>query len=233
LKTLIIPCAGKSSRFLGEKPKWMLEDSKGVSMISKSTEALIGLYDKVIITVTSSQEEKFDCQLFLKKVFKGKTVDVCILKNDTFSASETVFETIRQKSVKGFITIKDSDCDVQFDPEEKEEYIVGKKVDSDTRRLNAKSFIIKDENDIVIDIMEKRIVSSQICVGVYSCLCDHFERSYKNIIDSGLRLCDAEVYVSHVFSHIILKYGNIFNYVECSKYLDFGTEKEWKENKDE
>ena len=52
MNTLIIPCAGKSSRFPNMKPKYMLTHPDGKLMIEKAMENInLEVFNRVIITI--------------------------------------------------------------------------------------------------------------------------------------------------------------------------------------
>jgi len=59
--TLIIPCAGKSSRYPGIKPKWMFTHPDGKIMLEKSVTPFLKnkKIKKKIITITKEIEKKF------------------------------------------------------------------------------------------------------------------------------------------------------------------------------
>ena len=98
MNTLIIPCAGKSSRFPNMKPKYMLTHPDGKLMIEKSIEQLnIDIFDRIIITIVKPHDEKYDAGLIMYQVFQNNPkVEVCVLDDFTSSASETIYQTIKK-----------------------------------------------------------------------------------------------------------------------------------------
>lgn len=234
MSTLILPCAGNSTRFPDLPPKWMLENSQGESMLEMVIDSMPQDFDQTIVTITSEQQEKWDAFSFINKKLKW-SVDVNILDEPTRSAAETVYQTIQNCMVSGPIVIKDCDCAVEYDSGDLTNYIVGVKVgkDSGIQRLEAKSFIKKNNDNIIEDIVEKKMVSNNICVGAYACGSESFQESYGCIHKSGVMLDDREVYVSHIFSHMILsnKFNSVFSYVEAQSFLDWGTLEDWEANK--
>ena len=61
MKTLIIPCAGKSSRFPNMKPKWMLTHPDGKLMIEKAIDGInTNLFNQIIITILQEHIEKYE-----------------------------------------------------------------------------------------------------------------------------------------------------------------------------
>ena len=71
MATLIIPCAGKSSRFPNMKPKWMLTHPDGKLMIEKSIEQLpLEVFDRIVITIVKEHCETYEADVILKQVFE-------------------------------------------------------------------------------------------------------------------------------------------------------------------
>ena len=226
---LIIPAAGKSSRYPNMKPKWLLTHPTGRLMIDKVL-ASVGYekYERTIITVLREHCEIYDADVIIRQIF-GESIDLLILENSTNSAAETVYETIVQCNISGQVTIKDSDCLVEISYSPDRDHIVGLTVDSTTsiERIQQKSFIIKNDDNVIVDILEKEMVSNIICLGVYSVLSEDFIRAYKKICDSDVYKHENEIYVSHVISYLIACDSRIFEYVEADKFVDWGTAEEW------
>mgnify|MGYP003110258339 CR=1 FL=1 len=232
--TLIVPAAGKSSRYPGMRPKWLLTHPDGRLMIDKVISSFLeenpNSFDRIIVTVLNDHCEKYDADTILNQVF-GKKVEVLSLKNPTSSASETVYETLKQLSVTGKITIKDTDCLVRSKLPSSSNHIVGLSVSakSNIDRVQQKSFIIKNDDDIITDIIEKEMVSNIICLGVYSSDANEFCRAYEKIRDHEVYKNLSEVYVSHVISYLIVCEEAIFEYVEADEFIDWGTKEDWYE----
>jgi 2-C-methyl-D-erythritol 4-phosphate cytidylyltransferase len=89
--TLIIPCAGKSSRYPGIKPKWMFTHPDGKIMLEKSVTPFLKnkKIKKKIITITKEIEKKFQVKFLIKQMFANQ-LKVLVLNSQTKSASETV-----------------------------------------------------------------------------------------------------------------------------------------------
>ena len=115
--TLILPVAGKSSRFPGMRPKWLLTMPNGKLMIEDAVKGLeLQKYSKIVIICLSEHIKKY-CDLeMLKKTFKkniSKKIDFLILKKPTSCQAETVAKAIIKFSLSGAIYIKD--CDNYFE----------------------------------------------------------------------------------------------------------------------
>ena len=226
---LIIPAAGKSSRYPNMKPKWLLTHPTGKLMIEQVLRSSdYQRYDKTIITVLREHCDKYEADIILNQIF-GDTVEVTILEKPTSCAAETVYETIKSAGLTGQLTIKDSDCLVERSYSPVRDHIVGLTINSNTNvdRLQQKSFIIKNDDDVIVDILEKEMVSNTICLGVYCVSAQDFLLAYRDICDSDVYKHENEIYVSHVISYLITCESRVFEYVEADKYVDWGTAEEW------
>ena len=61
MTTLIIPCAGKSSRYPGDKPKWLFTHPDGKIMLEKSISPFLKnkKIKSKIITITKKLKKNF------------------------------------------------------------------------------------------------------------------------------------------------------------------------------
>ena len=66
---LLIPCAGKSSRFPTDRPKYLLTMPDGKLMIQATTESIMSKFDRVFFAVLKEHDEKFHSSAILKKIF--------------------------------------------------------------------------------------------------------------------------------------------------------------------
>ncbi len=227
--TLIIPAAGKSSRYPNMKPKWLLTHPSGKLMIERVLESAdYQRYNKTVISVLREHCVNHEADTILNQIF-GDTIDVVVLEEPTSCAAETVYETIVKADLSGQLTIKDSDCLVERSYFPSKDHIVGLTINSrvNVDRLHQKSFIIKNDDDVIVDILEKEMVSNIICLGVYCVSAQDFVKAYRDICDSDVYKHENEIYVSHVISYLITCSSRVFEYVEADKYVDWGTAEEW------
>jgi len=231
MKNLIIPCGGTSSRFPNMKPKWMLTYPDGELMIKKSISGLpIEKFDRIIITIVQSHIDEFDAYRILDQIFdfNGENqYELLVLKDFTKSQSDTVYQTIKQKNIKGEVVIKDSDNYVLLDNLLDGNFVTGidlQQFSKDVMRLKSKSFLMVNEQNIVMDIIEKQISSNIICIGVYG-----FSSSIE-LISAYEKLDDnsEEVYISHLISYLIGLEREVFKYCLAKDYEDWGTLDDWR-----
>lgn len=221
-KTLIVPCAGKSSRYPGLRPKYLLTYPDGKLMIEKAIGNLISFFDKVIITILKEHDEKYEASLILTQLF-GDSIEIHILPEQTKSQSETVYKTIIDKTITGEIVIKDSDNLVEYSPVYTGNFIVGADLNKfSVSNIQNKSYII-NQDSIIKTIEEKQVISSIICVGVYGFdsatdFCETYELLNKNN--------NSELYVSLIIKQQLL--NKEFKLILCDNYEDWGTLVEWE-----
>ena len=232
MRTLIVPCAGKSSRFAGMPPKWLLKYPDGNLMVKKALEGLpLEEYDRVIITVVREHFEAFDVKKKLNRAFSDLhcKYDICILEEFTSCQAETVYKTLKQCSVTGSFAVKDSDNYIKIELSENPDYVAGvdlHKFPREIERLSSKSFLMVNAQGIITDIIEKKIVSQYISIGMYGFIsADLFCEAFEHLAETkGL---SNEIYLSHVISYLVGTKKSIYSYVEALDYEDWGTKKDW------
>lgn len=230
MNTLIIPCAGKSSRFPNMKPKWLLTFPDGKLMIEKAIEGLnLDLFERIIITIVKKHDIDYEASLVLSQVFKNnKKVEICVLDDFTKSASETIYTTLKKMNVSGSFVVKDSDNYVKIDIESNFKNFIASYNIENAREINNisnKSFLLCNKQNIIEDIVEKKIASNIICVGVYAFEdTEIFSKAYCELTSKNV---SGEMYVSHIISYLLSTKGHVFTNKEVRCYQDWGTIKEW------
>lgn len=233
MNTLIIPCAGKSSRFPGMPPKWLLNYPDGTLMVEKAIEGLpLQTFDRIIVTAVKEHLERYNATDKINRVFSsklGSKYELCILDDFTTCQAETVYKTLKQCNVSGKFAVKDSDNYIKMEMSENADYVVGIDIQSfpkEVERLAAKSFLMVNSQKIITDIIEKKIVSQFISIGMYGFgAANLFCEAYEHI--SKTKGMENEIYLSHVISYLIGAKKSIYSYVEASEYEDWGTRKDW------
>ena len=230
MTTLIVPCGGKSSRFPNMRPKWLLTHPDGHLMIEKAINCLdLRLYDRVIVTIIDKHRTEYEADLILRQALNNiNNLEICVLDEQTTCAAETVFKTIEKMNIKGAFVVKDSDNSVDFSaPETVGNYVVSYDITKhpDVPNIPGKSFIKINEQEIVLSIVEKAVVSNRICLGVYSFSdARQFQDAYEQLQYLGL---EGELYLSQVISFMIDRKQQIFYSVDATNFEDWGTLKEW------
>lgn len=228
-KNLIIPVAGKSSRYPGMRPKWLLTMPDGKLMIEKSVTLFdLKKFDRVIIIALTEHVKKFTSRQTLVKLFKkniSKKVELIELNKETSCQAETVLNGILKAKLKGGIFIKDVDNifsqKIIKKPINQISTINSKKID--LLDAKSKSYVDFDKMGKVINIVEKKVISDYFCCGAYEFKCsDEFIKYSKKCLKKS-----KNVFISNVIFSMILD-NNYFSYSEAENYIDWGTLREFR-----
>ena len=221
--------AGKSSRFPGMRPKWML--THPMTNRFMAVESILGLnldfFDKIYFVCLEEHEQKYSFLEGFKRELKSLDLqnrsEIIFLKEQTSSQSETVYNFLVQNNIEGFIFIKDSDgyyeCKLETENNQVAFFDLN---DMDNINARTKSYIEFDINGIVTNIVEKKVISSTFSVGGYGFssavdFCKMFEK-FKSV--------EEECYISHIIFDMILS-GSIFYGTKTSNFKDWGTLDSW------
>ena len=235
MKSLIIPIAGKSSRFPNTRPKWMLTHPKsGLFMGIESIRGInLDFFDKIYFVALKSHlvQYKFDkgFKIELEKIGILNKTEVIYLDQATESQSETVYKAIIQNKIKGFITVKDSDnyFECTFSDTENKISFYNLHKTSNINPSN-KSYVKLDENNVVTNIVEKSIISPTFSIGGYSFnSANDFTDSFEKIKD-----IEGECYISNIIYDMMLS-NKVFYGQACVNYKDWGTIEDWDKYKAE
>lgn len=228
---VIIPAAGKSSRYLGKSPKWMRTHPDGDLMIEKAIETFKNKQFEIYLITTKEIDNDFAVTEKLNMALPN--LNVILLDSPTNSSVETLFKGLEKigenLDLNRPMFVKDVDNVVGFDWENFDyEYSSSVAVDLKTfnvSNVSNKSFIVINENNIIIDFIEKQIVSNFISVGT------HYFKSILEALKTAQILLNLEnnkneAYISHLIAYNIYS-GIDYKLVLALQYEDFGTQAEW------
>ncbi|WP_225454117.1 glycosyltransferase family protein [Vibrio vulnificus] len=224
--TLILPVAGRSSRFPNMRPKWLLTMPDGKLMIEKSIEKMdLKKFDRIVIVCLSEHLHKYTSGSSVIESFTkatGFVPELVILDEATSSQSETIYKAIKQGEVQGSIFIKDCDNVFSCDPKPLNSVATINLNDIDLIDAKNKSYVEVDSLNIISNIVEKEVISSHFCCGGYGfASTDEFCETYESITS-----CE-EIYISHVIYKMLLS-GSEFTKTDSSDYIDWGTLREYR-----
>jgi hypothetical protein len=206
----------------------MLTYPDGKIMLQKSIEGLkTPHFDRVIVTIVKEHCEKYDADTVIKQAM-GEKVEICVLDHFTSSQSETICMTLKKMNVKGTFISKDSDSYVEVDVKGAENFLVGIDLGNylELTNIAGKSFIVLNEQNIVVDIIEKSVCSRIICIGVYGFKAAQEFLEAQEAVKQTWNSQRGEIYLSHVASYMMGQ-NNIFSYIEASAYEDWGLLSDW------
>ena len=221
MKTLLLPVAGRSSRFAGTRPKWMLTMPDGRLMIEQSVEGLsLASFDRVIVVALAEHVEKYTslarlCALLKKSICEH--VEILLLDEATASQVETIAVALEKARVVGEFFVKD--CDNSFEVDYAGGNVVAVVDLHSVVKVNAanKSYVQTDPLGLVKNIVEKHVISNFFCCGGYGFA------SVDVFLAHWSRLKTHEnLYLSHVIFSMIME-GVEFQTVTAQAYCDWGT----------
>ena len=221
---IIIPAAGLSTRFPNTKPKYLLYDYTGKIMLYRAVESFLGKYN-ITIGILKEHNDKFNAKEIIEREC-GNQINVVVLPNTTSGPAATVYEIISKINVNLAKPLLIKDCDSFFEHTISDGNYICVSCIQDHEvlyNINNKSFIIKNDQNIIQHIIEKTVISDTFCVGGYK-----FETA-SSFMDSYLSIKDSiskEVFVSHVIGYTINK-GAIWQDKVVQKYTDVGTSADW------
>ena len=227
---LIIPAAGKSSRFPNMRPKWLLTHPDGSLMISAALKGIpLKKFERIVLIVLREHLEKYKCQDGIKKSFIELGVEdklnLVILDKPTSSQPETVAQGLRINKTAGSFYIKDTDN--YFEVEVKEENAVSTYNLNDLEEVSAanKSYVSKNDKGLITNIVEKEIISPEFCCGGYSfASAEDYLKVYDQLSSNK------DLYVSHIIFQMMLN-GEGFRTRPAKSYEDWGTKHAWDKYK--
>ena len=223
---LILPVAGRSSRFPGMRPKWLLTMPDGKLMIEKSVEKLdLSCFDRVVLTCLKEHVDAYLTESALSDILRvigHKNIELCMLDEATTSQSETVAKTIELADISGPIFVKDCDNMFAYSASGTNEIAVLDLNDVGLIDAKNKSYVTTDSLGNVLNIVEKQVISNNFCCGGYGFdSAENFLGHYKSIEKSG------ETYISHIIYSMLMK-GEGFAIKKASSYIDWGTLREYR-----
>jgi hypothetical protein len=224
---------GKSSRFPGMRPKWMLTHPlTGNLMCVESIRGInLDFFDQIYFVFLKEHEDLYNASGAIKKSIKNTIsmgtvldrINTVVLDMPTNSQAETVYRAIQKTGINGFIYIKDSDGYFKCNLDSEENQVTYFDLNNiDEINARSKSYIELDSNGVIINMVEKKVISSSFCVGGYGFnssteFCNYYNR---------IKRLPGECYISNVIFEMILE-GEKFKGIESSNFLDWGTIKSW------
>lgn len=229
--TLIIPCVGR--KVINGVPQYLIRHPNGKLLLERSMDGICAeSYEKIIITILAEDKERFNAEKIINQEIGDKyPLQIIELPEMTSGPAETVYRTLKRTNTTGEIVIKDSDNYIKIMTKMSGNFVVGLDLNDwerDIHNLRNKSFLILNEQKNVLDIIEKKIRSDVICLGLYGFgRADKFLRAYEKLNDESYPI--HSLYISHIISYLIGYDNNVFRYTTASEYENWGDERLWKD----
>jgi len=198
-------------------------------MLERSLDLVSTSAARVVIAILREHVERFDAARGIARVL-GDATDVVVLEEPTASQAHTVAAAIDAAAIEGPFLVKDSDNQFELsDVEATHNYVcVDSLNEHDQINPRNKSYVQVDDQDRIINIREKTVISDLFSVGgYYFADVDHYRETFSRL-DARLTEWHKELYLSDVIGSMILD-GELFAARRVCRYRDWGTIHEWRE----
>lgn len=224
---LLLPIAGRSSRFPNTNPKWSLTHPRGDMMLIEAIKGIdMTSIGRICVVGLEEHDSKFQLTKALSPQFEelgllSKTQFI-LLSAPTRNQPETISRGIQQGKIEGPIYIKDSDNFFRDMP------IAGNAVASYDLHLiekvnaRSKSYVEVNGDGFVTNIVEKKVIGSKFCAGGYSFASSAEYMKYFEKLSH-----EPDLYISNVIFEMILN-DVPFSCSNVTDYVDWGTIREWQ-----
>lgn len=220
-KILIIPAAAYAEineQFIPEIFK--INDTGRMNIISNMIDLPLSDFDKIYIVVNQRIDEIYNIKNMLQVQLKneefGDKTCIIVIEN-TRNVVDTVLHVVAQIPYSKFgVFIKDADASFNITELNNENTVYTYKLE-DVKEINpsSKSYVSTTSDDVVLNIIEKRVISSEFCVGGY----------YFNDIKKFIDLCECvseydKLYLSNVIYYDILRNGEIYRTEQVIRFSE-------------
>ena len=230
MTTLIVPAAGKSTRFGLSRPKFLLTHPSGLSMLSEGLRGLRGApVDRVIVISLKEYFDGLDPDSLAEEVQSviESPVSLKLLDKSSPSMVHTIRAGLEGIEEDGPLVVKDCDNYVRpeaFDAVGENFLVFASLNDFPSVTPVGKSYVEIDHNNFVGNIVEKRIISENFNTGMVG-----FQRISDFLRASSQITNSSELYVSDVVRYLLGNHES-FKATKAVDYLDWGTLRAWREH---
>lgn len=231
MRTLVVLCAG--GRKVNGIPLYLNNHPDGRIIAEKVLEGIFAnSYDRIVYSILKEDDEKFNAKKIitdnLSKVY-DIDIDVICLDKKTSGPAETVYITIEKAGIEGEISIRDSLNAIKLQKPINGNYLVGldlTEYNEDVYKVRTKSFIVCNEQNQVLDVVEKRFRSDLISVGLYGFKkTEDFIMAFDKLSDENYPI--KSLYISNIISYLIGYKQRVFHCVETTEHEDWGSLETW------
>lgn len=226
MNNLIIPVGGLSTRFPNLRPKWLLTHPNGNFMFIEAMKDLnLSFFDNVYLICIKSVLAQYKCEKGIydqvESLKKVKNFKLIVLNEQTKNQPETIYRGIVKEGIVGSVCIKDCDNYFRFSANGGNFVAYADLDDFDNVNAANKSYIVKNKDGVITNIVEKQIISKHFSSGCYG-----FKKAEEYVKYFEKMKDEDGLYVSHIIYKMML--DNIkFKAEKCFGYLDWGTLTDW------
>ena len=184
-----------------------------------------------MVVLLEDDIEEWHADIIIEEELKKYPIEIVVLNSMTSGPAETVYMAIQKANIEGSVVVKDVDNYLKIKNVPHGNFVAGLDLNTwerDVHNLRNKSFLILNEQGNLLDIIEKKVRSDVICLGLYGFnKAEDFIKSYKKLNDISYPI--SKLYISHVISYLIGYSGRVFHYMEALEYENWGDERLWKD----
>jgi hypothetical protein len=231
MSILLIPAAGASTRFNFNRPKFLLQHPLGGTMLENSIAGLGNLkkqgIEKVLIISLAEYFKEISAEKLIDSLKERflTPIELLLLNKPTSSMVDTVVKGIEfidqekaiiVKDCDNYVKLKEGSLDVDFNLISTVDISVFNNI-----RPDNKSFLSINETGMLLNIVEKKIISPHINIGCVKFL------SSSDFISCAMEMkSTSEAFISDVI-RLMLNRNNQFIALKADDYEDWGTQKDW------
>ena len=229
--SLIVPMINASKKYENSVPiEFQYDNKTGKINCIKSIEGLklsyIDTFSRIYFIILSKHEEKYHVSQKIMLSVKNSMLNgiECVftfLDKPTSSQAETIYTEIIRHNIKGPIFIKDADNMCILNSElKKNSVLVYPLENTPIVDPQHKSYVAIDDQNFVVNIIEKKVVSNLFNCGGYSFNSAlDFVEAYEAV--QMFEDISSHMYISHIIYWLILNKKLKFRPIEAIGYEDF------------
>ena len=219
---LLMPCAGKSSRFHTKKPKYLLPMPDGKLMFEMAIEPFLEQAERILFAVLREHDDQFQSSEIIQALIPDS--EIMIVDKVTRGPAETVYAMLEHFSIEGSFLVKDADSyfKTQSNYNPQNNYVSLCNVWN--VKLYDKSFAIINDRGYISRMIEKEITSEYFsCGGYYFSSAQTFMESFQRYDRTQT---GGEFFIAQVID-LMIGAGHVFMPMHCHAYEDWGTHEDW------
>ena len=227
---LLLPVAGRSSRFPGLRPKWLITLPNGQLMIERSLSGLRLENINEIVIIMLSEHKKYINPNQIKDLISDLVsseikINIFELDKQTISQPETIASYLKSSNEDFSFFVKDCDNYFEFTPKPDNVVSFVELSSLNLVAASAKSYIRFNKFNEIELIAEKSVISDKFCCGGYGFKSSKDFLENYNLLGGG---SNPDLYVSHIIQKSLLNGATFYAY-EANGYEDYGTSQEYFE----
>jgi hypothetical protein len=180
--------------------------------------------EEIIVVCLRQHDEKYGAQKLLERQFSKLGLDEklrVVVIDESDSQPHTVYQALKKLNIAGPILIKDSDNYFHHRPRPENTVCYADIADINRGNVINKSYLLMNDAGVVLNIVEKRIISETFCAGGYG-----FIDAAEMALTFERMQHIPNLYVSHIIFQMMLE-GASFIGSKVTDFVDWGTLKDW------